>query len=740
MKHHALVAAFSALAIGAGCSGKEKSSAPSGATAGAPAGTTGEPDKAAEPKGPVIPEAPSRGPEHAVYSLVDNRLSAHLTRDGGLLIPAGSAGFAKYLRFGRDKVPWGIRKERDGTPVATMTGKSGSIEVPITAAQARGATPLRLRVFADAAGHMSIRVNGDKKTEVTAEFPEGWSVAEATLPEGALKEGENEIAFFTSRKDVDVAWIQIGGAAAGEKVPAIHADGALAFDGVGLAYYVMVPPEGKLTGDLAHLTCKVAVTATPQTGEPVSGELVGNGAAVDLSPLAGKVVRLELSAPEAEGCEGARLAGASLVVPGEAPEVERGDKPKYVILWIMDSLRADRVKSFTETARPDVPVFEELTRSSALFLQTYVQGNESKASHASIWTGLYPAVHRMIGGKNSLDKSHQTIDEVMDKAGMFLSGVSANGWIIPRRGFGDAWDAYRNHIHDGGGLAGEDLMGKAIESVEGKTDPWFLYLGTIDTHVSWRAKEPWMSKYDAEPYSGPYKTTASGHDIEAIATGKKKISDRDITRIVAIYDSNVSYQDDLLGKLIAKLEEWGIRDQTMIVITADHGDEQFEVGRVGHGGSLRDSLIHVPLLIHYPPLFPAGKIPEGAEVIDIVPTLADAMGVEANEAWQGQSLLPLAHGVGAGYPRLSLASHNEVWHAGRIGPYKLWVAGGGTRGFYDLGTEPAEKTDVAGELHIPRRFVTDALWMLRAYNKDWKKRVWGNPANVTAQFAADMGE
>lgn len=739
MKHSALAAAVAAAVLVAGCSSKEKPSSTSAnpGTTGAPGG---ESPATAEPEGPVIPQAASRGPERPVYSLVDNRLSAHLSRGGGLLIPAGSAGFAKYLRFGRDKVSWGIRKEREGTPIATLTGKSGSLEVPISEAQASGTSTIRLRLYADAAGHMSIRVNGDKKNEVTAEFPEGWSVAEATLPEGALEAGENEIGFFSSRKDLDVAWIQIGGAAAGETVPAMHEDGALVLGEIGFSYYVMVPKDGKVAGDLDHVSCKVEVTATPQSGQAVSGTLVGNGSAVDLAPLAGKVVRLDLAAAEVEGCDGPRLKGAALVVPGEVAQFKRGEPPSHVILWIMDSLRADRVKTFIETARPEVPVFEKLAASSTMFTQTYVQGNESKASHASIWTALYPAVHRMIGGSNSLNKELNTIDEVMDKAGMFLSGVSGNGWIIPRRGFGDKWDAYRNHIHDGGGVSGADIMKKGIESVDGKTEPWFLYLGTIDTHVSWRAKEPWMAKYDPEPYSGAYKTTASGADIEQIATGKRKISDRDITRIIAIYDSNVSYQDDLLGQMIAKLEEWGIADKTMIIVTADHGDEQWEVGRVGHGGSLRDSLIHVPLLIHYPPLFPAGKVPEGAEVIDIVPTLADALGLEANEAWQGESLLPLAQGVGAGYPRLSLASNNEVWHAGRIGPYKLWVAAGATRGFYDLATEPEEKTDVAAKLPIPRRFVSDAVWMLRTYNKDWKKSRWGNPANVTAEFAADMGE
>ena len=73
----------------------------------------------------------------------------------------------------------------------------------------------------------------------------------------------------------------------------------------------------------------------------------------------------------------------------------------------------------------------------------------------------------------------------------------------------------------------------------------------------------------------------------------------------------------------------------MLIVTADHGDEQWEDGRVGHGGSERETLLHVPLLIHYPPMFPAGKVTEGTEGIDIVPTIADALGVDARSRVAG---------------------------------------------------------------------------------------------------------
>jgi arylsulfatase A-like enzyme len=224
------------------------------------------------------------------------------------------------------------------------------------------------------------------------------------------------------------------------------------------------------------------------------------------------------------------------------------------------------------------------------------------------------------------------------------------------------------------------------------------------------------------------------------ATGKLKVNDRDIRRIVALYDSNVSYQDQQLGILLDKLAEWGVADETMLIITSDHGDELFEFGRVGHGGPVLESLVYVPLIIHYPPLFPAGRVAEGVEVVDIVPTVADALGVEPDENWQGESLVALAQGQGRGYPRLSMASKYENGHAARLGRWKVYTGGGARSELYDVVSEPDEKKDRAAEKPMALRMVADALWVLRANNEAWHKSKWGNPANVTAAFAADMGE
>ncbi len=745
---HAAIAALAAASL-ASCGKSAKDPSPSttdkvvegggGATnGGGGGGATGSGTGTAPAK------APSRGPEHPVHSLVDNRLSAHLSRGGGVLLPAGSAGFAKYVRVGNvfkggAKKSWDLRQKDGDIPVAKLTGKTASVFVPLTAAQSKRGL-IRVRMKSEAAGAVSVRVNENKDINVQAAA--GWQTLELKVPEGQLKEGENGIQFFMASSGSSVAWIQVGGESA------VGDDGAIGFydggskalvlpKGGGSTYYAYVPDKALVSGDLSDGSCTVNVLATAEDGAVVEGKLTGTGSAVDLASLGGKAVRLDL---EGAGCDESKLANAALVVPGAAPAgtPTGATPPKYVVFFIMDSLRADRIKPFDEKARPEVPVWEKLAGDSTLFMQHYVQGNESLVSHSSMWASMYLAKHKVAGAKEQLPDDYVTIDDVAKKAGKFVAGVSANGYIRPARGFGVAWNEYVNHIEKSMGLKGLDVYEKGIKFITPKKDqPWFLYLGTIDTHVTWRAKQPWLDKYDPG-YKGKYADSFGDDGSGGVPKG---LSESEMNHVRALYDSNVSYQDELLGKLIAQLEQWGIWNETMLIITADHGDEQWEDGRVGHGGSQKETLVHVPLLIHYPPMFPAAKIKSGTEGIDIVPTLAEALGQPADANWQGMSLVGLANGA-IEYPLMSTSSQYENYIAGRIRQWKGRLGGTGAPQIYNVVADPGEKKDLYGTASaaIATRVVLDPLWMLRQWNADWKKSQWGNAASVSSRFAADLGE
>ncbi|HEX7704520.1 MAG TPA: sulfatase-like hydrolase/transferase [Kofleriaceae bacterium] len=698
----------------------------------------------AKPAPPALPpaKAAARGAEHPVYSLVDNRLSAHLTRNGGLLVAGGSAGFAKYTRIANQlsgsKHAWDLRQTEGDVKVAKMTAKSATVFVPLTATQVGRAT-VRLRAFVDDDANISIKVNDNK--DINGKLTKGWTTIELTVPPDQLKEGENAITVFAKKPGLELAWMQVGGTAAPDDAAATKffdagSKSLLLAKQQGMSWFVAIPDKAKLSGDLSDGACTVNVVATADDGQVVEGKLAGTGSAVDLAGLAGKAARIDL---EGAGCPETQLSNAALVVGGEVVKPKRGEPPKHIVFIIMDSLRADRVRPFNAKARPETPNWEKLAETSTVFQNTYVQGNESQVSHAAIWSSNYLAKHRAIEMKDHLAEKWMTIDEVAKAGGKYVAGASGNGYIRPARGFGNSWNQFVNHIEKGLGLKGADIMEKGLSFVAPKKDqPWFLYLGFIDTHVTWRAKQPWLDKYDGG-YKGRFEKEY-GDDGPHGSNGKD-LTEKEEAHVRALYDSNVSYQDDLIGQLTKKLTDWGVWDQTMLVITADHGDEQWEDGRVGHGGSERETLLHVPLIIHYPPMFPATKVTEGVEAIDILPTIADAMGVTHDPEWQGISLIPVANGQG-GYPWMSFSSQYESSHAGRIGHWKVKLMGTGQPHVYDLSKDSDEKSDVYGKAaaEIGARSLLDPMWILRQWNVEWKKAQWGNAADVSSRFASDLGE
>ena len=708
---------------------------------------------------PIEP-ARDRGPEHVVFDLADNRLLAHVYQGGGLWADAGSASFARYARPGGEKIGWQLLRWRAGVRVSLLR-RRGVITVPLRDEEAaRPSGSVALAVHAAAPGTVAIAVNG--AAIGSAKIARGWQLATVDLPPGALVAGENQVALDGGKQVLAIAWVQVGGDPLAAE-PA-HAAPPPFFDretralsmasGQALIYYLYVPEQAALVGEAAasdqdEPDCHIAVRARSQ-GAEVTGEIAG-ASRIDLDPLAGQVARVAL---EARGCVRARAAvrGAALAVPGPAPVRASGPPPRYVILWIMDTLRADRIRPIEADARPEVPALERLAAEGAVFRHAYVQGNESQTSHASIWTSLFPAAHgiRSAGNNQSyrLARRFDTIGQLARRAGLRPIGVTANGMITSGGGYARGFTSFVNLMREknpgrrNGFVPGQRILERARRQVGGTwSDPFFLFVGTIDTHKPWVGHEPWLSRYDPEPYHGLFTSAAWPGDL-GIRAGSMAChrvpAPRDLARIMAIYDSDVSYQDSVLGSMLDDLDARGIADQTMIVVTADHGEELWEVGRCGHGASLRETLVHIPLFVRYPPLIPKGTIvEEGVDALDILPTLADALGEPPPPRAQGDSLVALAQGIGRGYVRPSYASQYEYAHAMRVGGWKIWLGRDGDTRLYDLASDPDEKAPVT-DRPIERRFMSDLLHLFLANRLRWSKRRWGVVSNMSPDAADEL--
>lgn len=710
--------------------------------------------------------------EHAVFELVPNRHTAHRAVDGELVVDASSIDFSRFIRFGMPVPHWHLGKTVEAERAA-VADKLASIEVPLNHAQL-ASTQLTLRIHGAIKQALQIKVNGrtaiaaGKKRYEPTKLDPGWQTIAIPLDPKNFVVGENQITFETlgGKTPIALAWLRIGEAKpAGDQDPRV----ALTFDpkadsfdliqNAEVAWYETIPDGANLVADVTSAVasgtqrCRLEVAARAGDDSLTGGVLQGEGARLDLSSSAGKVVRLSLIARD---CLTARVTHPRITLHGPAPvALPKSDPPKYIILWVMDALRADKIPIFTPGARAQTPNFEELAKSSTVFRQFYVQGNESQASHSSDWTSTYPAVHgiRLAGDprfiNSNLDRHFALIATQLKDAGFYTTACTGNGYVNTEDGYDRGFSEFRNMMRETGVennlIYGQKIVDAALGQLDKHRDgPTYLFLGTIDTHGPWVARKPWIDIYSPGPYHGPFVEFGTAKDL-GFKPGSMGCSiippPADVERLRAIYDSAVSYHDQQVGRLVAQLKAWGIWDQTMLIITADHGEELFEDTRCGHGGSLRDTLVRVPLLIHDPSRFPGGTIvDEGVEGVDIMPSMLAAIDKPIIDQAQGAPLEPLAQGIGKGWARPSYASMYEYAHAMRIGRWKARVARSGIPLVSDLVGDPDEQKDLTASHPVERRMLTDALGLFMSLRTKWRKSTWGVVNAMTPEGAAFLDE
>ena len=706
------------------------------------------------PSAVVNPPTPARS-EHTVFQLVDNRHAAHRYSGGDLVLDAADVGFARYTRFSMPAPRWRLGQDVDGERAA-VADRLAALEVPLSAEQARGITFVTARVHGSDRQRITLKVNGRKPgKDASVELVAGWITVAIPVARGYFAAGENQLVLETSggQGNAAFAWLRLG-SSLGSRDPRGDAvfDGkadtiALARDAQ-LAWYVTVPDGAHFVAAVSP-PCKIELRARASDGSFAGGLLTADTTWVDLGAMAGRVVALGLTARD---CPRATIKAPRITLHGPAPAaLPPADPPRYVILWVMDALRADKLAIFTPGARADTPNFVELAKTSTVFRQFYVQGNESQTSHSSMWTGLYPAVHNVrlagIGGAWRIGPQFEVLARHVAAAHYTTLAVTGNGYVNEDGGYARGFEEFRNMMREkgveNGVIFGQEIVDAALQKLDRhRSDPVYLFLGTIDTHGPWIARKPWIDQYSPGPYRGPFQEYGTAKDLgfKAGSMGCSIIPPpADVERLRAIYDSAISYHDVQVGRLVKQLQSWGIWDQTMLIITADHGEELFEDGRCGHGGSLRDSLTRVPLLIHDPARFPPDVVvDEGAEGVDIMPTVLAALGAPAAAGPQGEPLESLAQGIGRGWPRPSYASQYEYAHAMRIGRWKIRVGPRGTPLVGDMAADPGETADATPSHPVERRMLTDNLGVFLALRRQWHKTGWGVVTSVTPAGATAL--
>lgn len=386
-----------------------------------------------------------------------------------------------------------------------------------------------------------------------------------------------------------------------------------------------------------------------------------------------------------------------------------GQRPNVVLISV-DSLRADRLGCYGYS-RPTSPAIDRLAAEGALFEVVTSSSSWTLPAHAALFTALPDYAHGVDRGSRKLEAQRRTLAEALQAAGYRTAGVWSGPLLDPRFGFGQGFDQYVSHApaeeswdraveRSHQVVTGPSILQRVDELLEpGGEDPFFLFIHLWDVHYDYIPPAPFDTLFDAD-YSGE----VDGRDlVDYLQLGLEDFSQADLRHLSALYDGEIAWTDRQIDTVLKKLEERELAEETMVVVTSDHGEELFEHGAFGHKRKLFDESIRIPLVVRYPGRIAAGlRIEEPAAIVDVAPTILELTGAEPLPDVLGRSLVPLLDGRSFSRPEPMVSELVEDSLTGesllalRSPGWKLLVRprSGGTVGLWDLETDPLEQTNV----------------------------------------------
>ena len=325
------------------------------------------------------------------------------------------------------------------------------------------------------------------------------------------------------------------------------------------------------------------------------------------------------------------------------PNVEMPSRPHPIIVIDVGTLRADHLGCYGYD-RETSPRIDALAAESVLFEWCFSQAPNTAPSQASILTGLYPGTHGVTSDLARLPEEALTLAEALAGHGYTTAAFVDGGYLSRDFGFAQGFDFYANHR--GQGLA--EIGPKVIDWLRRHADDDFLLLvHTYDTHTPYAPPESHRELFLeglAPPSAG---FDAGAGQMEALRTSPEgALPPHDLEYARALYDAEIRFVDEWIGKLMAEIRDLGLDDRATIALVSDHGEEFQEHGSVLHD-KIYSTVTRVPLMIRLPGGAQATTISNIVETIDLMPTLLELAGAPGSPGIQGESLLPMIRGEGS---------------------------------------------------------------------------------------------
>lgn len=366
-----------------------------------------------------------------------------------------------------------------------------------------------------------------------------------------------------------------------------------------------------------------------------------------------------------------------------------------VLLIIIDTLRADHV-GYWGYERDNTPVLDSLAASGTAWTRTQAQSSWTLPSVASILTGLAPREHgagtsdgRMFG----LAPSIPTLQGILHSRGMSTCAILNVIFLSEDFGFHRGFDHFdcRGVTGSRGTRRANETADAAISWLEGLNGSFLAVVHFYDPHIPYDPPPPYDDLY-ADSYTGPLRTGEFQMDtMTSVNSGSAVLSPEGLSAMVDLYDGEIAFTDAELGRLLEYLRASGLSGSTLVIVTADHGEEFLEHSGIEHGRTLYQECLHVPLVMSGPGIPRGVRREEPSALLDLLPTILAYLDVDAPPGLPGTDLLSSVSGT------RDIPASNLLWSTvpqasmRRDSLKVIWYPGNGNTELYDLSSDPFEQ-------------------------------------------------
>jgi arylsulfatase A-like enzyme len=365
-----------------------------------------------------------------------------------------------------------------------------------------------------------------------------------------------------------------------------------------------------------------------------------------------------------------RISIGLLLVPCVACDSAPADFDRNLILIVVDTLRADHMglHGYGRATTPELDRFA--SERAVVFENARSTAPWTKPSVASILTGLDPRQHRVLAHTDALHSSFQTLAKAFGENGWRTHGIQSNPYLLSLFGFDGGFINYedsfftedeRGTVANHDGTTGENVNARALQWLDQRDEsqPFFLYVHHYEPHHMYLREEPqFVDALGSSPDADRREMLAAA-SMDALTAYTGELLDTDVAYLRARYDSEILFQDQLLGELFSGLEQRGLFDNSVVVVTSDHGEEFLEHGDLSHhNDKLFEELLHVPLLIAAPDVASARRS-DAVSLVDLGSTLLELCGL-GGASFPGTSYAALAHGQLGDHRQIDVVAHGMI--------------------------------------------------------------------------------